>query len=132
MTHGSRRTRPNPAAPPTGRRAVLGIVVLIIVIAAAAAAWRRDGGRRAFPAFPAFTKTADQNVLLVTIDTLRADALGAYTPSTPHAPPAGRLVVGAGDAGDIGDDPPPQATNPQSRMTSATVKPPHPLMRAAS
>ena len=30
------------------------------------------------PAFPAFVTSADQNVLLVTIDTLRADALGSY------------------------------------------------------
>jgi arylsulfatase A-like enzyme/Flp pilus assembly protein TadD len=34
-------------------------------------------GRRR-DAFPAFARTADQNVLLITIDTLRADALGSY------------------------------------------------------
>lgn len=30
------------------------------------------------PAFPPFVKAADQNVLLITIDTLRADSLGGY------------------------------------------------------
>ena len=34
--------------------------------------------QRKSDAFPTLTKTADQNVLLVTIDTLRADALGCY------------------------------------------------------
>ena len=75
MTHGSRRTRSSSGAPRTSRRTAIGFLVLLILIAAAAAVWRRDSGR---PAFPAFTKTADQNVLLITIDTLRADALGAY------------------------------------------------------
>jgi predicted AlkP superfamily pyrophosphatase or phosphodiesterase len=53
----------------------LGFSILLILIAVAAAAWWRDGGQ---PPFPAFTKTAAQNVLLITIDTLRADALAAY------------------------------------------------------
>jgi arylsulfatase A-like enzyme len=33
---------------------------------------------RGHRAFPTFVKTPDQNVLLITIDTLRADALGSY------------------------------------------------------
>jgi len=38
------------------------------------------------PARPAFVTSADQNILLITIDTLRADALGAYggRAATPH------------------------------------------------
>ncbi len=35
-------------------------------------------GRRDRTAFPPFVTTPDQNVLLITIDTLRADALGSY------------------------------------------------------
>lgn len=34
--------------------------------------------RREAHVFPAFVRTADQNILIVTIDTLRADALGSY------------------------------------------------------
>jgi arylsulfatase A-like enzyme/Tfp pilus assembly protein PilF len=54
-----------------------GAKIGIVVIAAAMAAFwylRRDSGA----SFPTFVKTADQNVLLITIDTLRADALGIY------------------------------------------------------
>jgi arylsulfatase A-like enzyme/tetratricopeptide (TPR) repeat protein len=42
--------------------------------------------RRESNVFPDFVKTADQNVLLITIDTLRADALGCYggRAATPH------------------------------------------------
>ena len=38
------------------------------------------------PSKPAFVTTADQNILLITIDTLRADALGSYggQAATPH------------------------------------------------
>lgn len=45
---------------------------LIIVVAAGWLAWTRR------PAGQAIVRTGDQNVLLVTIDTLRADALGCY------------------------------------------------------
>lgn len=55
--------------------------LLYIVIAAAAVAaalaWLRPWQRDGTPA-PAFARTADQNVLLITIDTLRADALASY------------------------------------------------------
>jgi arylsulfatase A-like enzyme/Tfp pilus assembly protein PilF len=75
MAHGSRRTRSTSGASRISRRAALGLLIFVVLIAAAAAAWRRESTRRTFPAF---TKTADQNVLLITIDTLRADALGSY------------------------------------------------------
>ena len=45
-----------------------------IVVLGAAGAWFLFGRTRPV----AFTRTADQNVLLITIDTLRADALGCY------------------------------------------------------
>lgn len=44
--------------------------------AAAGAAWWLTARRAA--AFPAFARTPNQNVLIVTIDTLRGDALGSY------------------------------------------------------
>ncbi len=47
---------------------------IVIMAAAAAIVWFRGAGSNHFPAF---VKTPDQNVLLVTIDTLRADALGS-------------------------------------------------------
>jgi choline-sulfatase len=53
--------------------------VTLVVLAAAAVAAVLFWMSRSRPVpFPAFTRTADQNVLLVTIDTLRADALGSY------------------------------------------------------
>jgi arylsulfatase A-like enzyme/Tfp pilus assembly protein PilF len=51
-------------------------VALIAIVVLAALAWWYVRGRA--PAFPAFVATPDQNVLIVTIDTLRADALGSY------------------------------------------------------
>src|SRR5688500_2865133 len=47
----------------------------LIAVGVLAGFWysRRDG-----TGFPAFVRTADQNVLLITIDTLRGDALGSY------------------------------------------------------
>ena len=58
---------------PTARRSPLPIVVLVVlaVVAGGYFWWQRG------PAF-AVEPSADQNVLLVTIDTLRADALGSY------------------------------------------------------
>jgi arylsulfatase A-like enzyme/Tfp pilus assembly protein PilF len=65
---GSRRSAP--------RRAPIRILlVLLLVAAAAVAAWQFAARRTRFPAL---ARTADQNVLLITIDTLRADALGSY------------------------------------------------------
>jgi len=57
------------------RLPLLGGVVLLVAAAAVLVVWFR--GRPA-ERFPAFVKTPDQNVLLITIDTLRADALGSY------------------------------------------------------
>lgn len=87
----ARRKRPAPrppASPPSGgppgprRRAVtvgLAAVAILLVLAAAVVFLRR-------PAPFAVERTADQNILLVTIDTLRADALGSYggAARTPH------------------------------------------------
>jgi arylsulfatase A-like enzyme/tetratricopeptide (TPR) repeat protein len=59
-------------APKQGRRWIWGAVPILLVLAAAGAWWF---GWRSAPV--SFTRTADQNVLLITIDTMRADALGS-------------------------------------------------------
>ena len=51
-----------------------GLAVLLLAAAGAALVWLWSGRAPA----PLVERTADQNVLLVTIDTLRADALGSY------------------------------------------------------
>lgn len=58
---------------------LLGAVAACLLVAAAAAWWSLRGGYT-------ILTTPDQNVLLVTIDTLRADALGSYggRAATPH------------------------------------------------
>lgn len=55
------------------RRLIGGLSVAALVLAIAAVWWAR-----ARPDAPVMARSADQNVLLVTIDTLRADALGSY------------------------------------------------------
>ncbi|MGE0812809.1 MAG: sulfatase-like hydrolase/transferase [Vicinamibacterales bacterium] len=89
MSRRKRREPAPPAAPPpsasTGpqtpdrpaRRSATTIVVLAAAAAALAGgvAWYRAGGSRA----AIVERVSDQNVLLVTIDTLRADAIGAGT-----------------------------------------------------
>ena len=74
MTRPARRAAPARAAAPPRRRAplVLATAATALVLAAAWFLWTAAGR------FPAFLRTADQNILIVTIDTLRADALGAY------------------------------------------------------
>jgi arylsulfatase A-like enzyme/tetratricopeptide (TPR) repeat protein len=57
------------------RRATIVVAVLVVAIGGAAA-WLWP--RRETPSLPQFSSTPDQNVLLITIDTLRADALGVY------------------------------------------------------
>ncbi len=70
----SRRPQAVPPPPPSGHdwRRVLAGTLVVVALGGAAWCWR---GR-----FNAFTLTPDpqQNVLLVTIDTLRADALSSY------------------------------------------------------
>ena len=69
---GRTRARPGPTrSAVTPRRGLAAL--LLLVGAGAALVWLRPGG-----APPLVERTADQNVLLVTIDTLRADALGSY------------------------------------------------------
>jgi arylsulfatase A-like enzyme/Flp pilus assembly protein TadD len=48
---------------------------MLLLVVGAAAYWFWP---RAEPVFPQFTRGGNQNVLLITIDTLRADALGSY------------------------------------------------------
>jgi arylsulfatase A-like enzyme/Tfp pilus assembly protein PilF len=61
------------ASPHRGRLRAYLLITIAAITAAAGWHWHRNRER-----FPAFTKTADQNVLIITIDTLRADALGSY------------------------------------------------------
>jgi arylsulfatase A-like enzyme/Flp pilus assembly protein TadD len=66
------RPSKTPAPPRRSTARWLAVTVVLLVLIAAAFAWRsRAGGFVLEP-------SADQNVLLVTIDTLRADALSAY------------------------------------------------------
>jgi arylsulfatase A-like enzyme/tetratricopeptide (TPR) repeat protein len=85
--HSSRRKRAvaPPAQPPRRPRrfpliTALGVTAIAVV---AAFGWLRS---RQNSAFPAFVKTPDQNVLLLTIDTLRADVMSSYggPASTPN------------------------------------------------
>ena len=80
---------PPTAGDPAGTRATLRVVAIAMVAVVVAIGgylgYRGLTGARA----PAFVHQADQNVLLVTIDTLRADAVGAYggrvrTPNLDH------------------------------------------------
>ena len=65
-----------PASPETARRARwVWWLVAIVAVGGAFVVWRLA---RLAPASLAVVRTPDQNVLLVTIDTLRADALGCY------------------------------------------------------
>src|SRR5688500_1291924 len=59
-------------------KAVLGLIIVLPILAAAAAC-RRDGA-------PTVEPTERPNVLLVTIDTLRADHLGCYGHQTADTP----------------------------------------------
>lgn len=74
--HGPvRGGRPVPSPPPpprSNRRLLFGAVAFGIVALAAILWWTLRSGD------PRFVVTPDQNVLLITIDTLRADALGSY------------------------------------------------------
>jgi arylsulfatase A-like enzyme/Tfp pilus assembly protein PilF len=74
----SRKSSRSPAAPhrSSGPRKPLLAVAIIAIVVLLLAGWWYARGRA--PAFPAVASTADQNVLLITIDTLRADALGSY------------------------------------------------------
>ena len=66
----------SPARPAAARRRRLVLLASVpVVIALIAFIWFRS---RQTTAFPAFVKTPDQNVLLLTIDTLRADAMSSY------------------------------------------------------
>src|SRR2546429_9459904 len=88
-----------PGQPPPARiarasnlnRIRVAILVVAAILIAAAWLWRHRTGAAAFE------RRADQNVLLITIDTLRADALGCYggRPPTPpiDAPAAARHPV---------------------------------------
>ena len=79
-TRGTKQ-QAKPAAPDMTRRVLF--AALVVVAAATVVFWRIRGG--AFTLEP----SADQNVVLITIDTLRADALSAYggPAETPELPP---------------------------------------------
>ena len=81
-----RNDRPDePGQPPPARiarasnltRIRVAILVVAAILIAAAWLWRHRTGAAAFE------RRADQNVLLITIDTLRTDALGCYGGRTP-------------------------------------------------
>jgi arylsulfatase A-like enzyme/Flp pilus assembly protein TadD len=85
----SRKRRPEPApAPPAPRRIPVRVVGLLVFLAAAGAFVYLARGRAAAPqAGPAATAPARDNVLLITLDTTRADRLGSYGYAgarTPH------------------------------------------------
>jgi choline-sulfatase len=91
-----RKKRPSasepPASPPTGRgrrwgRALVGGLVAAGLLASAAAVWLWKR-----PARPEVRREPGLNVLLVTIDTLRADALGTYGHPRDAAPWIDRLA----------------------------------------
>ena len=69
--------RPAPQAPPppehAGRARVYFLLAAAVVVIMGGWIWQQRG-----PARPSFERTPDQNVLIVTIDTLRADALRSY------------------------------------------------------
>src|SRR5688572_10897269 len=69
------RQVPQAPTPPehAGRARVYFLLAAAIVVIMGAWIWQQRG-----PARPAFVRTPDQNVLIVTIDTLRADALRSY------------------------------------------------------
>src|SRR5437588_8075034 len=69
-TRGKTKQQAKPAAPDMSRRVLF--ASFVVVAAATVVFWRMRGG--AFTLEP----SADQNVVLITIDTLRADALSAY------------------------------------------------------
>ena len=74
-TSGGRRPRPRLPPQPTRRGGWLrGLAALSLLAGIAAAVWLWPEGEP--PAV--IVRTADQNVLLITIDTLRADAIGSY------------------------------------------------------
>ena len=84
MTHSPTRRRPKAAQPaaPTRHPVRPAVIVAAVGLAAVLAwIWAPRASRFAVPA-----RTPDQNILLVTIDTLRADALGSYggRAATPH------------------------------------------------
>ena len=72
----SKRGAQSPKAPPAPSRVPRRRLAALLLLAGAAAALVWLWPRGALPAL--VERTADQNLLLVTIDTLRADALGSY------------------------------------------------------
>jgi arylsulfatase A-like enzyme/Tfp pilus assembly protein PilF len=87
-TSSTERQSRTPTPQPAARRRRFNRRFLVVGIAAIALATSGYFAlkRATGPAIPVFDRNTDQNVLLVTIDTLRADALGAYggRAKTPH------------------------------------------------
>src|SRR5258708_3252682 len=83
----------SPDRAPTSRAAwrARALWMAVTFVAAMATGWRLWEGRSGAPAI---VRTADQNVLLITIDTLRADTLGCY--GGPAATPALDRLAGVG------------------------------------
>jgi arylsulfatase A-like enzyme/Tfp pilus assembly protein PilF len=84
VTRAGRRPRSRP-------RFIVTFWAVGALVAVAAAGWY---GLRGRSLRPALVRTGDQNVLLITIDTLRADALGCY--GGPAATPAIDRLAGSG------------------------------------
>ena len=73
------RAREDQPRPRTRRGLLLAASLLLVAAGAAAWWWLRA------PGLPAFVRGTDQNILLITLDTVRGDALGCYggTAETP-------------------------------------------------
>jgi arylsulfatase A-like enzyme/Tfp pilus assembly protein PilF len=81
-----------PRLPPAGRRAILAVITLITVIEGAI--WGGIWWRRASRPEPGAAAAPVVNVLLITVDTLRADAVGAYGSARASTPWIDRLSAG--------------------------------------